>query len=588
MRWAAVRALSRVAYGLALVLTVSGWAASALHAQHAPRLYLQVGHTAPVTDVAISPDGRYLATASEDATARLWEAETGHEVRRFVGHEGELNAIAFSPDGRVLATAGDDASVRMWEVASGQEVRLLEGHTGAVTAVAFGAEGRLIATTSWDGSVRVWTSTTGQQVHHIEAHTSAALSVTFSPDGRYLAAHGLHGNVALIDAASGEILTTRENEGAPVTALAFSPESDALALGDAKGSVELYRFTQGGLRKGLREDVGERQTAHNRKVVDLSFSPDGHYLATSSQDGTVRLWERSSKREVGCFDAYASGGCAWEGTGESPYNGEAGAVAFSPDGRFVASGGSENTARTWEISSGRQEAIFGGYIQPVYRTRFASNGHHLVFRTRGATQRMSISDISSSRVDTLGDRSSSIAYSPDGRYRVVAADQGLSADGYREASVEWLDTLTGRSVRRTLPSKWAPGIAISPNGTRIALTTTGPPDPSPTVYEWRVQLWDVDANAEPYVVPSFYTVAKAFSHDGAYLSTEAFGRVMLWDVERRRAVRLEGGSSVEVVRGDTTFTAWKVEGGAATFSRDGRQLFAVVDDNVRVWDVTSE
>src|SRR5262249_15133298 len=108
------------------------------------------GHESQVYAVAWSPDGRQIATGSEDETARIWEAASGTSKVVLTGHRRRVNGVAWSPDGTRLATAGADATVRLWDAKTGRELHVLEGHTGEVEAVAFAPDGRRLASVSWD------------------------------------------------------------------------------------------------------------------------------------------------------------------------------------------------------------------------------------------------------------------------------------------------------------------------------------------------------------------------------------------------------------------------------------------------------
>lgn len=308
--------------GLAALLALApdpvGRPGRALAQDGAPRLL--AGHSNEILALTFSPSGRMLASAGADQTIRLWEPDTGRDIRILRGHTGPVRALAFSPDGRMLASGSGDTTVRLWETATGKEIRALSTRFGAIRGLGFSPDGALVASAGDDGSVRIWDWGSGRELRSMRSRFGIVHAVAFAPDGRSLATGGTDGQARLWDAATGGARIAFPGHGGWVLALAFSPDGSLLATGSADRTVRLWETGSGRERSVLSGHTGE--------VQSVAFAPDGRTLVSGSADASVRIWDVATGTERAVLSGHK--GPVW-------------AVALSRDGSLVASGGRDRT-----------------------------------------------------------------------------------------------------------------------------------------------------------------------------------------------------------------------------------------------------
>jgi eukaryotic-like serine/threonine-protein kinase len=193
-------------------------------------------------DVAFSPDGQRLATASRDNTAKIWDTATGKELFTLRGHVYDIESVEFSPDGRFLASESSDHSF-IWDTASG--TKLLEPQPGAFADVTFSPDASRLASFRWDDrTIKIWEIASGRQLFGLKGHASGVTSVAFSPDGQRLASKSYDESVRIWDTATGkELFDFKIPASSPIRSLAFSPDGQRLASAEMNGSVYLWETT---------------------------------------------------------------------------------------------------------------------------------------------------------------------------------------------------------------------------------------------------------------------------------------------------------------------------------------------------------
>ncbi|MFF3687258.1 NB-ARC domain-containing protein [Streptomyces sp. NPDC002187] len=558
------------------------------------------GHIGPVRSVAIAQDGSWLATGGADKTVRIWDRASGTCTTTLTGHTATVQSVAISPDGTWLATGSADKTVRIWDRASGTCTTTLTGHTATVRSVAIAQDGTWLATGSADKTVRIWDRASGTCTTTPAAHIGWVGSMAIAPDGTWLATSGNRA-VRIWDRASGTCTTTLTGHTATVQSVAISPDGTWLATAGDDKTVRIWDRASGTCTTTLNGRVGSthqprargrrrraRRTpdaAHTGPALSVAIAPDGSWLATTSSDGTVRIWDRAS----GTFATLTGH------TGSVP------SVAISPDGTWLATAGDDSTVRIWDHVLAVQTLPGAGPTGSVLSVAISPDGTWLA-TTSGTDRKVWIWDqVSGTCTNTLP------GHGPGAGGLVVIAPDG-----------SWLATTTDRTVRiwdrasGTLPTFLAGqtasvlSVAISPDGTWLATTS-----------DRTVRIWDrATGTCTATLTGHTATVQSvAISPDGTWLATAGNDKTArIWDrasgtctttlnghTEQVRSVAIApDGTWLATTGTDRTVRIWDRATGTCTatltghtasvqsvaISRDGTWLATAGDDmTARIWSV---
>jgi WD40 repeat protein len=355
---------------------------------------------------AFSPNGRLIATASQDHNARLWDARTGRLLHTLFGAKNGLTAVAFSPDSKLIATASSDAVGRIYSTTSGGRAYFLIGHVNTINDIAFSPDGRNVATASSDTTVRVWTSTIGQALDVLHGHSQIVTRVFFpTPDS--LVSIGADSTARLWDAGTAPDLKVVARQHAPFAAAVLRPHGievvdtrgvvrvldsharrvtavrtgvvneptngkvarDGALLARASGDSILI-FRKGRLLHRLR-DLSTEPILDGASLLALKFSPDGKLIASVGSDHYLRVWEVSSGRKLYAVVAH---------------QGPVPDLAFSPDSRWIATAGTISV-RVWDSRRPSELLLLLGPTKPVQTVLFTADGHTIVAAGKDGTIR---------------------------------------------------------------------------------------------------------------------------------------------------------------------------------------------------------
>lgn len=525
------------------------------------------GHTDLVTSVDVGPRGKSIVSSSNDGTIKLWDVESGNEPKTLQGHKVLPTCVAFNSKGDRIASGGFDKTVRIWNADTGEQLVLLEGHTSYVWSVDFSPDGTRVVSASDDRSIRLWNATTGEETLTLQGHVSPVLIVKWSADGTRVISGSGNGTMVVWDAETGEELRKVQTPS-NLHCLALSPDGMRVAYGDDQ-VIGVWDLVTGARTNRLKGHTGvvdgiafspdgativsvaestklwnseNRQevvcVGHSSHVQSLGFSADGEWIASGSNDGSIRRWRVDVGEEIlsiqggGAFvavsrlgDKIASGNidgsisvfrpsdgqevCRLEGH-EKPVN----SLAFNAEGTLLLSGSSDKTLRLWDIASGDNLLVFRGHESTVSSAAFHDESRSAVSGSHDGTIRVwnLTSGLETLRMEGHQGPVNSVYISPDGKSLVSA--------GHQDCTIRLWGLENGNLLRTFQEQSSVFSVAFSPNGSRIA---SGHGDDS-------IRIWDLVSGKPVLSLHGHqdWVSSVAFSKNGDLASASWDKTIRIW------------------------------------------------------------
>jgi len=531
-----------------------------------PRSVLR-GHEDGVSSAVFSPDDRWIVTASEDGTARVWRSDgtgepqiLGNPTPPGQPHRGavaEVTAAAFSPDGGRVVTASRDGIARIWTLDGATKPVVLDGEGGALLDARFSHDGARIVTANADGTARIWqrdgSGGTALRSQVLRGHNGAVNAAVFSPNDAWIATASADGTARLWRAERHQATrapTVLAGHTDQVLSVAFSPDGTHLVTASRDGTARVWD-----LRPLLRDRRAPSEpvvlAGHEGWVWKAVFSHDGRRVATASADNTARLWHADGPLQKG-DPVVLRGHKDWVRD-----------VAFSPDDTTVLTASHDGTARLWRVDGGTTFAELAGHKGWVRAAAFSHGGRHVVTASDDGTARIWNASFVPDPLPFEGHTNQvwDARLSHDGR-RLVSA----SAD--RTARI-WAATGAGNPIVLTGATQRLRSASFSPDDTKV-LTSSD---------DGTARIWDAaddaDGERDQPVVLRGHTdkvLDARWSHDGTKVVTASYDRtIRVWDT---------AGHQLTVLRGHKGWVR------SAVFSRDDRKILsASADRTIGLWNI---
>jgi WD40 repeat protein len=449
------------------------------------------GHRDQVYDVAITPDAKLAISASGDGTLRVWDLETGRELRTLkntwhamtgvaVTRDGRravsasnnrrlevwdlrtaralltiddrsntnidsryvFNCMAVTPDGKHVVSAFRECTLHVWDLETGRELRTLKGHSGFVVGVAVKPDGKRVISGDSNGTLNVWDLQNGCILMTLQVHAGDVRAVAVTPDGMRAVSGDRAGTLKVWDLESGRVLTTLAGHSEWVASIALTSDGKLAVSASGDGTLGLWELETGRMRARLK--------GHSDWVRAVKLTPDGNRAVSASADRTLKVWDLQAVPSLFALERHARG---------------VSALAVTPDGKRAISASGDRTLRVWNLETGFTVRIMEGHTRHIYGVAVTPDGRQAISASGDGTLRLwDLETGLSTRILEADGEVHGVAVVRDGQHAVSWSEHGA----YRMRLKTW-DLRTGCLLGTVETKETALGMAVTTEGGFVIL-----------------------------------------------------------------------------------------------------------------------
>lgn len=409
------------------------------------------GHRGMINSAAFSPDGKYIATASDDKTVKIWTPGNGEIFKTLIGHEDAVYSAAYSHDGKFLITASGDNTAKLWNATDGILIHTFAGHSDRVKSAAFSSDGERIITASWDNTIRIWNTKNMKLMQVLTGHTSSVASADVELNGRYFVTGAWDNTARIWDTKNGKIVRTLKGHTGPLWSARFSHAGNKIVTASSDSSAKIWDAQSGKLLQSLsgkREEISSSSLTDSIESNKLLLSISDTITDKSSEAALEKLWEALADNMSNNYELDLK-----RRTSINGHNGRVNSSDFSPEGKFVVTASDDCTAMIWDADSGTllftlrdTLPVYSQSNNFVFDAAFSPDGKWVAAATRDGDAR--IWDANSGKLlHTLTGHTffvNKAVFSPDGKY-LITVSMDKSARIWNTESYSLMHTLSGNS-----------------------------------------------------------------------------------------------------------------------------------------------